>query len=131
MDDITALRFLINDSEGKEFDDNGIQSFLDAAAQIESSAAGTPIAGNGNILLAASLATQSLVVKYGSIPVQEVSIGGFQTSAGRTQVRYLESQADRFYQMYIDTPAFAIAEENNSGYNELTIIRNWVLRNEQ
>ncbi len=130
LSNIQALRYLINDQTAIEFDDIGIQSFLDAAAAIESSAAGTPISGDGNILLAASLATQSLVVKYSTIPIQEVSIGGFQSSVGRTQARFLETQADRFYQMYIDTPAFAIAEENNSGFNELTIIRNFVLRTE-
>ena len=125
-----ALRVLINDSDAKEFTTDQIQSFLDQASTIESSAAGTPLTGDGNLLLAAFLATQSLVVKYSTIPIQEVSIGGFQTSAGRTQVRMLEAQADRWYQAYIDTPAFAIAEDNLSGFNELTIIRNWVLRNE-
>jgi hypothetical protein len=128
---ITALRVLINDQDAKEFTaDTDIQVFLDTAAQIESAAAGTLLPGDGNLLLAASLALQSLVTKYGSIPIQEVSIGGFQSSVGRTQVRFLEQQAQRFYDMYIDTPAFAIIEENNCGYNELTIIRNWVLRNE-
>lgn len=130
LTNLQALRVLINDSDGKEFDDDQIQGFLDIAASVESAVAATPISGDGNLLLAASFATQSLVVKYGSIPVQEVSIGGFQTSVGRTQARFLEQQAERWYQMYIDTPAFAMIEENNCGFNELTIIRNFVLRTE-
>jgi hypothetical protein len=122
---ITSLRLLINDQSASEFTDNELQTFLDTAGY---TGEGDPV--DAAIFLAAALASNSLVVKYGSVPVQEVSIGGFQTSAGRTQVRYLQQQADRFYQLYIDTPAFAIAEENLSGFNELEIIRNWVLRNE-
>lgn len=124
------LRVLINDMESKEFTDDQIQGFLDTASQYESSVAQTPLTGDGDLILAAFFATQSLVVKYSTIAVQEVSVGGFQTSVGRTQVRMLEAQADRWFQAYIDKPAFAIVEENNCGFNELTIIRNWVLRNE-
>jgi len=118
---VNALRILLNDQSAVEFTDSELQTFLDIAqfsGTLDDSA----------LFLAASLGTNSLVVKYGSIPVQEVSIGGFQTSAGRTQVRYLESQADRFYQLYIDAPAFAIAEDNLSAFNELAILRNWILR---
>jgi len=122
---VTALRLLINDQNATEFQDSDLQIFLDSAGYTGD---GDPV--DSALFLAASLASNSLVVKYGSVPVQEVSIGGFQTSAGRTQVGYLQQQADRFYQLYIDTPAFAIAEENLSGFNELEIIRNWVLRNE-
>ena len=130
MTDLQKLRVLINDMESTEFSDDQLQAFLDAAATVESSAAGATISGNGNLFLAASLAVRSLVTKYASIPIQEVSIGGFQASVGRTQARFLEAQADAWYQLYIDTPAFAIAEENLSGFNELTIIRNFVLRTE-
>jgi hypothetical protein len=118
---IALLRILINDQNSAEFQDSELQGFLDAAEY-------SGDVGDSAIFLAASLATNSLVVKYGSIPVQEVSIGGFQTSAGRTQVRYLEAQADRFYQLYIDAPAFGIAEDNVSSFNELAILRNWILR---
>lgn len=130
MDSIQTLRILINDMDSAEFTDAQIQGFLDAALAYESSVAGTPLTGDGNFFLAAHLAVSSLVTKYSSIPVQQVSIGGFQTSLGRTQARFLEGQAQRWYDLYINTPAFAIIEENNCGFNELTIIRNWVLRNE-
>jgi len=130
MDDIGNLRVLINDMDSKEFTDAQLQSFFDVAATYESAAAGTPIAGNGSIFLAAAFATESLVVKYATIPITEVSIGGFQTSVGRTQARFLEQQAERWRDLYYNTPAFAIIEENNCGFNELTIIRNWILRNE-
>jgi hypothetical protein len=118
---VSALRILLNDQSSTEFTDSELQTFLDIAQY-------SGVLSDSALFLAASLGTNSLVVKYGSIPVQEVSIGGFQTSAGRTQVRYLESQADRFYQLYIDAPAFGIAEDNLSSFNELAILRNWILR---
>jgi hypothetical protein len=122
---VTQLRLLINDQTSTEFTDSQLQTFLDTAGY---TGEGDPI--DSAIFLAASIATNALVVKYGSVQIQEVSLGGFQASQGRSQVKYLQQQADRFYQLYIDTPAFAIAEENLSGFNELEIIRNWVLRNE-
>lgn len=128
MTDNEALRLLINDQASAEFTDGEIQGFLDAAAKVESIAAGTTISGNGNVILAAYLATQSLVVKYASVETRSVSIGGFQTSIGRSQVRMLEQQAARWYELYLNTPAFAIAEENNTDYNQLMMIRNSILR---
>ena len=129
MTNLQALRILINDPSLAEFTDDQLQGFLIAAAITESAVAGVSISGDGNLLLSASLATQALVVKYAKIQVQEVSIGGFQTSQGRRQVRMLEQQADRFYQMYLDAPAFAVAEENNTDYNEFYILREQIMKN--
>jgi hypothetical protein len=123
MTGLTTLRVLLNDQTAAEFADSDLQVFLDTAGF-------TGVAGDSTIYLAAMLATQSLVVKYASLPVHQVSIGGFETSLGRTQARFLESQADRWYQLYLDAPACGVAEENLSGFNELTIIRNWVLKHE-
>jgi hypothetical protein len=128
MTDQDKLRLLINDQAKAEFTDDEIQGFLDTAATLESTVAGVAISGNGNLILAAYLATQSLVVKYSSVETRSVSIGGFQTSIGRSQVRMLEQQAERWYELYLNTPAFAIAEENNSAYNQLQMIRNAILR---
>lgn len=129
MNNITALRLLINDQSSKEFtDDADIQGFLDAAAVLESATAGAQISGDGNLILAAYLAVQSLVAKYASVSTQSLSVGGFQASLGRSQVRMLEQLAKAWYDLYLNTPAFAIAEENNTDYNALMMIRNQVLR---
>ena len=118
---ISALRLLVNDQSSLEFSDSELQSFLDIAQF-------SGALSDSALFYAASLATKSLVVKYASIPIQEVSIGGFQTSVGRTQAKYLEAQADKFYQFYVDAPAFGIAEQNLSSFNELAILRGWILR---
>jgi len=122
---IDILRALINDQAKAEFpDDSTIQTFLSTAATIEG------VDGDGNILLAASLAVGSLVGKYASVETKSLNIGGFQTTVGRSQVRMLEQQRQAFYQMYLDQPAFAIAEESSTDLNYWLMIRNQILKEE-
>src|SRR3954470_15112877 len=99
MTDVDKLRLLLNDPTKTEFTDDEIQGLFDVAATIESTTAGVSISGNGNLILAAYLGTQSLVVKYASVETRSASIGGFQASQGRSQVRMLEQQAQRWYDL--------------------------------
>ncbi len=123
MTNVEILRLLINDQAKVEFpDDSSIQGFLTAAAMREG------LTGDGDMMLAASLAIGSLVAKYASVETQSVSIGGFQTSQGRSQVRMLEQQRAAFYQMYLDQPAFAIAEEASTHMNYWLQIRNQIVK---
>jgi hypothetical protein len=59
--------------------------------------------------------------------LQEVKIGDYQVS-GSKQAAALLDAADKFYDVYINTPAWAIIETNESDMTALVIIRNYVLR---
>lgn len=47
-----------------------------------------------------------------------------------SKVAALRAQAQSFRELEYNTPAFAVIEENLSGFNELQIIRNFILRTE-
>lgn len=128
MDDIAALRVLLADTDSSEFTNDQLQSFFDSAAQVESRIAGTTITGNGDLILAAALATQALVIRYAKIKAQQVSIGGFEASTGRNQVRMLEQQADRYMELYQEQPAFAIARGTRCTLDHLLFIRSYCCR---
>jgi hypothetical protein len=59
----------------------------------------------------------------------ETRIGDYQDQSGRNKVSALKAAGDAFLQLYYDTPAWAIVEEDLSDMNALVIIRNNVLRN--
>lgn len=58
----------------------------------------------------------------------ETRIGDYQDSSGRNKVAALKQAGDAFMQLYYDTPAWAIIEEDLSDMNALITIRNYVLR---
>lgn len=60
---------------------------------------------------------------------QTIQIGDYKLT-GKDQVGLLKDQAQRWRDVVEQMPAWGIGEENLSGFNELTIIRNWVLRTE-
>jgi hypothetical protein len=117
MTDAEKVRVLIGDdnpdSSKQTFTDDELQVYLD----IE----------NGELLLAAALALDTMASKADVTPHQ-VSIGKFQYSAGRTQIRQLTQQAEAFRNRAYNTPAFAMIEENLSDMNQLIILRNSILR---
>lgn len=113
MTDIQAVRTLIGDQGSVYFTDAEIQLFLDTT-------------GN-SYFMSASLACNSLAARVGA-NLQEVRIGDFLDQSGRNQVQALQAQADAWKQLEYDTPAWAIIENNNSDFNALIIIRNFVLR---
>jgi hypothetical protein len=119
MDDITAVRTLIGDTESVNFTDDQITMFNSLAL----------VSGPGaEYFYAASLALSSLAAKVGTT-LQSVTIGDFQNSDG-DRVTALQNQAEKFLEFYYNTPAFAVVEENLSQMNELIIIRNFILKNE-
>jgi hypothetical protein len=60
---------------------------------------------------------------------QTIQIGDFKLS-GSAQVDSVREMAQRFRDAVDNMPAYAIVEQNNSSFQELQIIRNWVLRTE-
>jgi hypothetical protein len=117
MTDAEKLRILIGDNPAdesqQEFSDEELGVFLDVE--------------NGELLLAAAMALDALAAKADITPHQ-VSIGKFQYSAGRTQIRQLTAQAEAFRKRAYETPAFAMIEENLSDANQYVILRDQILR---
>ena len=118
MTDSDRVRVLIGDDPAdvskREFTDDELGVFLD----IE----------QGDLLLAAALALDAMAAKADITPHQ-VSIGKFQYSAGRTQIRQLTQQAEAFRQRAYNTPAFGVIQENLNTTNALLMLRNSILRN--
>ena len=118
MTDIQAVRTLIGDQASASFTDTEIGLFNQLAG----------VNGAGaEYYLAASIALGAIASKV-STNLQEVRIGDFVDSSGKNQVTSLRAQADAYKQLYYDTPAFAVIEDNVSDFNALIIIRNFVLR---
>lgn len=68
----------------------------------------------------AATAAQNLTdLQLGTLKIDETS-----------KVEALRTQADRFRDLDNNTPAFAVIEENLCSFNELQIIRNFILRTE-
>lgn len=116
MTDIEKVRTLIGDPAGADqtFSDAEIQLFLDLS--------------NGSLLLATALACERLAIVAAGT-AQQTKLGDYTVSFKNSDVSF-QTQADRFRDLEYNTPAFAIIEENLSSFNELTIIRNYVLRTE-
>lgn len=119
MDDITAVRILIGDQNSAEFQDSEVAMFNTLAG----------VDGPGSeYYLAAALAINALASLKASNLVEQ-RIGDFSDSSGRNQIKGLQDTAQRYTDLYYNTPAFGIAETDESDLNALIIIRNFVLRN--
>lgn len=135
MNPITIIRTLIGDQASAYFTDDDINVFL-----LMSGATMTPLkspaSGGTNdtayglvseYFLAAAIALNSAASKVASNLV-EVRIGDYMDSSGKNQVTALRAAADAYKTMFYETPAWAIAESNESDLNALVTIRNYVLR---
>jgi hypothetical protein len=125
MTDIQTVRLLIGDQASAAYtSDADIQQFLD----LNSIYAGF----NDQFYMAAYLALKSLGAKLVILlrgGGSSVKIGDFEFSSevGNISKAFLD-QAQGYYDLVMNTPAFAIAEENLSVFNELIIIENWIYR---
>ena len=118
MTDSDAIRVLIGDTEKTYFTDDEISMFINIAS----------VSGYGpEYFYAAALALNSLASKNAAGLV-EYKIGDYQESSGRNKVNSIKAIADNYMELYRNTPAFAVAETDESDLNALIIIRNYVLR---
>lgn len=119
MNDILAVRTLIGDvTMPQTFTDEQIGLFNTLAL----------VSGPGaEYFYAASMALASLCA-LNSATLTEVRLGDFSDSSGRNKAAALKNAADAYYKLYIEAPAWAIAETNESDFNALIIIKNYVLR---
>lgn len=81
---------------------------------------------SNSLYLSAAACCESLA-RRAATNANAVKIGDYQYSSESAAKHYLEL-AQRFRDAENDIPVFDVAEENLSGFNELAIIRNWVLR---
>lgn len=118
MDDITAVRTLIGDTNAAKFTDAQIGEFNLLAG----------VSGPGSeYFFAAAMALNALAADA-SVNLQEIRIGDFMDSSGKNKAKALQDTAQRYLDLYYNTPAYAIIESNESDLNALVIIRNYVLR---
>lgn len=111
--DIGKIRYLIGDitSATANFQDETLSAFLTLSGSVYLSCA---LALDS---LAATAATNLNDIVLGSLKINETS-----------KVQELRAQAQAFRELEYNTPQFDVAEENLSGFNELEIIRNNILR---
>lgn len=113
---IGQVRFLIDDAvdAGHKFEDEEIQAFLDIY--------------NSSIFYAAAACLDRLATRYAN-SAQSVRIGDYQYSGSQAAQQY-QTMAQKLRDQEDQYPAFAVAEEDLSVFNELEIIRNYILRTE-
>jgi len=133
---IGQMRLLIGDigSASPNFQDEELQTVLNITAGMESGPIGffgnAPVPPNQLLLLACANAIDALASRVGSFANgQSVTIGDYKIT-GKDQVKALQDIAQRFRDAVNNLPAWGIIEENTCGFNEMVIIRNWVLRTE-
>lgn len=112
---IQQVRLLCDDQTSVIFTDAEVQTFLDLNSFY---------AGNDQVFMAAALACDQRAI--GAASTSGLKIGDFSTNKGI--VTDFQQAADKYRDFIMNQPAFAVAEENLSGFSELEIIRNFVLR---
>ena len=138
---IGKMRLLLGDTVNNppglpNFQDEELQALLDttdfilAGPQGSVSFGGQTIPENEILFMACANAMDSLATRVASSPNgQTIKIGDYSLT-GKDQVASLQAIAQRFRDAIENMPAYGVIEENLSGFNELVIIRNWVLRTE-
>ncbi len=129
------MRLLISDTDptAPQFQDEELQAFQDVTSmQVQGPQAffgGSSIPQGELLLLSCAQAMDALATKVASTHGQTYTIGDFSVAA-KDQVVSLQGQGQKFRDAVYNLPAWGIIEENTCGFNELIIIRNWVLRTE-
>jgi hypothetical protein len=131
------MRLLIGDTNATApyFQDEELAAIQTIVASLETgwttvSWAAVPIQGTELLLLCCAQAVESLATKVAASPAgQTISLSDYKLT-GKDQVQKLQDMAQRFRDAVNNLPAWGIIEENLCGFNEMVIIRNWVLRTE-
>lgn len=133
---VDQMRLLIGDtnSANPNFQDEELATIANMVAGMESgwsTIQGVSVPQNELLLLSCAQAIDSLAARVaGSTAGQSIQIGGDYKLTGKDQVQKLQDMAQRFRDAVNNLPAWGIIEENTCGFNEMVIIRNWVLRTE-
>jgi|ERR1035441_2754880 hypothetical protein len=138
---IGKMRMLIGDTVSNpastpplpDFQDEELQAILNVVSGMESgwaTVACSAIPQNELLLLACAQAVEVLASRYASSKQGQTYVQGDYKLTGKDQIAAMMSVAQRFRDAVNNTPAWGIIEENTCGFNEMVIIRNWVLRTE-
>lgn len=139
--DVTTLtgqmRLLIGDtnSAAPMFQDEELAAIQTIVSSLETgwttvAWAAIPVSGTELLLLSCAQAMDSLASKVAASPAGQTVVMSDYKLTGKDQVQKLQDMAQRFRDAVNNLPAWGIVEENLCGFNEMVIIRNWVLRTE-
>lgn len=122
--DVGKVRFLTGDTDisAPKLSDEEIG----AAIAMELGAVGATQSAPDLLILAAADCLESQASKLGATR-GSVKIGGYQSSSS-DRVKALQAAATTLRDRVNNTPAFAIADQNLSVFNQMDIIRNWILK---
>ena|ERR1700688_4151476 len=130
------IRLMIGDmvQASAYFQDEELQAIQNVISGMESGPQGffgtAAIPQNELLMFSCAAAMDALAARVSaSASGQSVKIGDYQVS-GKDQVKALQDIAQRFRDAVNNLPPWGIIEENTCGFNEMVIIRNWVLRTE-
>jgi hypothetical protein len=129
---IGQMRLLLGDPSGTSFTDEELNAcYSITSAQMSGPLMVVPHGAPSDVLFYATaqavdvLATRVANSKDG----KSYQLGDYKIT-GKDQVEALQALAQRFRDAVDNMPAWGIVEENLTDFNQLTIIRNWVLRTE-
>lgn len=129
------IRFLVGDiaSASPNFQDEEIQAVMNiTAGQLQGPLFqfGDDVSGNEVLFYVCASLLDALAARVASSNNgRTYRISDFELT-GKDQVAAIQDAAQKFRDAINNMPAWGIIEENNCGFNELTIIRNWILRSE-
>lgn len=129
------MRLMTGDTNlaSPNFQDEELQAILNVTSGMESgwqTVSDSAIPQNELLLLACATTMEALASRTaGGGGGQSVTIGDYKL-VGKDQVKAIQDIAQRFRDAVNNLPAWGIIEENLCGFNEMVIIRNWVLRTE-
>lgn len=129
------MRLLIGDTNqnAPNFQDEELQAIANVVSGMESgwqTIAYGQISQNELLLLSCAQCMDSLASRVAGSPAgQTISMSDYKLT-GKDQIQKLQDMAKRFRDAVNELPAWGIVEENLCGFNEMVIIRNWVLRTE-
>jgi hypothetical protein len=135
---IGKMRLLLGDTvqASANFQDEELQAILDTTDFILSGPSSASVFGsallpeNEVLFMACANAMDALAARVASSANgQTVKIGDYSIT-GKDQVQKLQDIAQRFRDAIENMPAWGVIEENLSGFNELLIMRNWILKTE-
>lgn len=132
---VDQVRLLIGDtnSANPNFQDEELQTIVNIISGMESgwaTIAGNAIPQTELLLLTAAQAMDCLASRVASFASGQTVVIGDYKLTGKDQVKAIQDIANRFRDAVNNLPAWGIIEENTCGFNEMVIIRNWVLRTE-
>jgi hypothetical protein len=136
---VGQMRLLIGDTTNlptvpADFQDEELAAILNVVTAMQAGPnnffGGVSVSSTEILLLSCAQAMESLASRTSMGQTGQTKTQGNIKLVGKDQVAAMQAAAQRFRDAVNTLPAWGIVEENTCGFNELVIIRNWVLRTE-